>query len=112
MDFGGRDEGKGNADAADADDSSIAPLRPSPLLLTGYGSYGISDDPSFMREDASLMNRGVVIATAHVRGGGEMGRDWYEKEGKFLTKKNTFFDFQDVAACLIRAAGPSPRSSP
>ena len=42
------------------------------------------------------MNRGVVIATAHVRGGGEMGRDWYEKEGKFLTKKNTFFDFQGV----------------
>ena len=108
VDFRGRDEGKGNADAADADDSSIAPLRPSPLLLTGYGSYGISDDPSFMREDVSLMNRGVVIATAHVRGGGEMGRDWYEKEGKFLTKKNTFFDFQDVAACLIRRGWTEP----
>ena len=108
VDFRGRDEGKGNADAAAADDSSIAPLRPSPLLLTGYGSYGISDDPSFMREDVSLMNRGVVIATAHVRGGGEMGRDWYEKEGKFLTKKNTFFDFQDVAACLIRRGWTEP----
>ena len=61
-----------------------------PMLLSGYGSYGVSNDPTFSREDVPLMDRGVVMAVAHVRGGGEMGRHWYEKEGKYLTKKNTF----------------------
>ena len=61
-----------------------------PTLLSGYGSYGVSNDPTFSREDVPLMDRGVVMAVAHVRGGGEMGRHWYEKEGKYLTKKNTF----------------------
>ena len=61
-----------------------------PMLLSGYGSYGVSNDPTFSREDVPLLDRGVVMAVAHVRGGGEMGRHWYEKEGKYLTKKNTF----------------------
>tara|TARA_B100001142_G_scaffold329410_1_gene392599 strand:+ start:1317 stop:2951 length:1635 start_codon:yes stop_codon:yes gene_type:complete len=72
-----------------------------PMLLGGYGSYGVSNDPSFAREDVPLMDRGVVIAIAHVRGGGEMGRYWYEKEGKYLKKKNTFHDFVDVAEHLV-----------
>ena len=80
----------------------------SPLLLTGYGSYGVSCDPNFSREDVSLMNRGVTVAIAHVRGGGEMGRWWYEEQGKYLTKKNTFFDFVDVARGLIDKGLTSP----
>ena len=78
-----------------------SPPKDSPVLLSGYGSYGVSCDPSFSREDVPLLNRGVVIAIAHVRGGGEMGREWYEKQGKYLTKKNTFFDFVDVAQALV-----------
>ena len=81
-------------------DESSFPLD-APLLLTGYGSYGVSNDPSFSREDVPLLNRGVVVCVAHVRGGGEMGREWYEKQGKYLTKKNTFFDFVDVAHGLV-----------
>ncbi len=72
-----------------------------PMLLSGYGSYGVSNDPTFSREDVPLMDRGVVMAVAHIRGGGEMGRHWYEKEGKYLTKKNTFNDFVDVAEHLV-----------
>jgi oligopeptidase B len=72
-----------------------------PLLLEGYGSYGISNDPAFMRTAVPLMDRGVTIAVAHIRGGGEMGREWYEKQGKYLTKLNTFYDFIDVAEHLI-----------
>ena len=82
--------------------------RDAPLLLTGYGSYGVSNDPAFSREDVPLMNRGVVVCVAHVRGGGEMGRAWYEKQGKYLTKKNTFFDFVDVANGLCAKKLTSP----
>lgn len=73
---------------------------PRPLLLTGYGSYGASYPPSFSSNRLSLLDRGVVIAIAHVRGGGEMGRKWYE-DGKFLNKKNTFTDFIACAEHLI-----------
>jgi oligopeptidase B len=73
---------------------------PGPLLLTGYGSYGISYPPSFSSNRLSLLDRGVVIAIAHIRGGGEMGRKWYE-DGKFLKKKNTFTDFIACAEDLI-----------
>ncbi len=64
----------------------------NPTLLTGYGAYGISYDPYFSANRISLLDRGVVFAIAHVRGGGELGRPWYEA-GKFLNKKNTFTDF-------------------
>lgn len=73
---------------------------PRPLLLTGYGAYGISYPPSFSSNRLSLLDRGVVIAIAHIRGGGEMGRKWYE-DGKFLKKKNTFTDFIACAEHLI-----------
>ncbi len=70
------------------------------LLLYGYGSYGISIDPYFSSARLSLLDRGFVFAIAHIRGGQEMGRKWY-LEGKKLKKKNTFFDFIDVAKFLI-----------
>jgi oligopeptidase B len=72
----------------------------SPLLLYAYGSYGISTDPGFRSTVLSLLDRGFVYALAHVRGGSEMGRYWYE-DGKLLKKKNTFTDFNDCAQFLI-----------
>lgn len=75
--------------------------RPAPLLLTGYGSYGSSSDPTFSSDRLSLLDRGFVFAVAHIRGGSEMGRAWYEN-GRQLQKKNTFNDFIDVADDLIR----------
>ncbi|KAJ4709952.1 Prolyl oligopeptidase family protein [Melia azedarach] len=71
-----------------------------PLLLYGYGSYEICIDPSFSSSRLSLLDRGFIYAIAHVRGGGEMGRPWYEN-GKFLKKKNTFTDFIASAEYLI-----------
>ncbi|WP_214413359.1 S9 family peptidase [Sphaerisporangium fuscum] len=70
--------------------------RPAPTVLYGYGSYETSIDPSFSVARLSLLDRGMVFAVAHVRGGGEMGRRWYE-EGKLTRKKNTFTDFVDAA---------------
>ena len=70
---------------------------PSPMLLYGYGSYGMCMEPSFGATRLPLLDRGMAFAIAHVRGGGEMGREWYEKDGKYLTKRNTFTDFIDVA---------------
>jgi oligopeptidase B len=64
----------------------------NPLLVYGYGSYGISMDPSFSSSSLSLLDRGFVYAVAHIRGGQEMGRAWYE-DGKLYNKKNTFTDF-------------------
>ncbi len=72
----------------------------NPLLLYGYGAYGISSDPNFRSNLFSLLDRGFVYAIAHVRGGQEMGRLWYE-DGKLLKKKNTFTDFIDCAEYLI-----------
>ncbi|MGB5960470.1 MAG: S9 family peptidase [Coleofasciculaceae cyanobacterium] len=72
----------------------------NPLFLTGYGSYGASYPASFSSSRLSLLNRGVAIAIAHIRGGGEMGRKWYE-DGKFLQKTNTFTDFIACAEHLI-----------
>jgi oligopeptidase B len=69
-------------------------------LLYGYGSYGASRDPRFNSAMLSLLNRGFVYAIAHIRGGSEMGRYWYE-EGKLFNKKNTFTDFIDCAEYLI-----------
>lgn len=72
-----------------------------PTILYGYGSYGMSIDPSFDFKRVALLDRGVVYVIAHIRGGGEMGRHWYEDEGKYLTKMNTFNDFIDVGKFLI-----------
>ncbi|KAE8660951.1 Prolyl oligopeptidase family protein isoform 2 [Hibiscus syriacus] len=71
-----------------------------PMLLYGYGSYEISVDPDFDKARLSLLDHGFVFAIAHVRGGGEMGRQWYDN-GKFLKKKNTFTDFITCAEFLI-----------
>ena len=72
-----------------------------PLLLYAYGSYGASMDPSFSSNRLSLLNRGFAYAIAHIRGGEEMGRQWYEN-GKLLNKKNTFNDYVDCAEYLIQ----------
>jgi oligopeptidase B len=79
----------------------------NPLLLYGYGSYGYSMDPSFKSDRLSLLDRGFVFAIAHVRGGQEMGRYWYE-EGKLLKKKNTFTDFIACAEHLIAEKFTNP----
>ena len=72
----------------------------APLLLYAYGSYGISMDASFSNVRLSLLNRGFAFAIAHIRGGQELGRYWYE-EGKMMNKKNTFTDFINCAEFLI-----------
>jgi oligopeptidase B len=72
----------------------------APMLLYAYGSYGYSTDPSFRSTAISLLDRGFVFAIAHIRGGSEMGRQWYE-DGKLLKKINTFTDFNDCARFLI-----------
>jgi oligopeptidase B len=72
---------------------------PAPTLLYGYGAYEICEDPRFSIARLSLLDRGMVFVVAHVRGGGEMGRPWYER-GKLLAKKNTFTDFIAVAKQL------------
>jgi oligopeptidase B len=71
-----------------------------PLVLYGYGSYGYSLDATFSSARLSLLERGFAFAVAHVRGGQELGRRWYE-EGKLLKKKNTFTDFIDCAEYLV-----------
>jgi oligopeptidase B len=72
----------------------------APLLQYAYGSYGLSMDPSFNLPVVSLLDRGVVYAIAHIRGGEEMGRAWYD-DGKLLNKRNTFNDFIDVTEFLV-----------
>jgi oligopeptidase B len=74
--------------------------KANPLLLYGYGSYGNSMNPFFRSDRLSLLDRGFIYAIAHIRGGEEMGRYWYE-EGKLLNKKNTFTDFIACAEYLI-----------
>ncbi|MFW6062785.1 MAG: S9 family peptidase, partial [Chloroflexota bacterium] len=78
------------------------PQQPMPCLLYGYGSYGFSMDPYFNSNRISLLDRGMIFAIAHIRGGQEMGRRWYD-EGKFLNKRNTFTDFITCARHLIDA---------
>ena len=81
----------------------------NPCLLIGYGSYGMSYDPSFSSNHVSLLQRGFVVAFGHIRGGGEMGRQWKE-DGKYLKKMNTFTDFIACAEALIDRNYTSPRS--
>jgi oligopeptidase B len=79
----------------------------NPLLLYGYGSYGSSSNPTFSIQTLSLLNRGFVYAIAHIRGGQEMGRQWYE-DGKMFKKKNTFTDFIACAEFLIQENFTNP----
>jgi oligopeptidase B len=79
----------------------------SPFLLSGYGSYEISSDPGFSISRISLLDRGFVCAIAHVRGGGEMGRQWYD-DGKMLKKINTFSDFIACARQVVAEGWTSP----
>lgn len=80
---------------------------PGPLLLYGYGSYGHSIDPYFSTTRLSLLDRGFTYAIAHVRGGEEMGRPWYES-GKLMNKLNTFHDFIDCAEHLVHQGYAAP----
>ncbi|MGW4644270.1 S9 family peptidase [Sphaerisporangium sp. NPDC004334] len=100
---------------ATADDGTRIPIsivmkkgteRPAPTVLYGYGSYETSIDPSFSVARLSLLDRGFVFAIAHVRGGGEMGRQWYE-QGKLGHKKNTFSDFVAAARHMKRSGWSS-----
>ncbi|UYK77516.1 S9 family peptidase [Xanthomonas sacchari] len=77
------------------------------LYQYAYGSYGMSTDPAFNLPVVSLLDRGVVYAIAHIRGGQEMGRDWYD-QGKLLHKKNTFTDFIDVTRGLVQQGYAAP----
>ena len=72
----------------------------SPCLLYGYGAYEVPYDADFNSNLISLLDRGMIVAIAHIRGGGDLGRYWYE-DGKLLKKKNTFFDFIAASQCLI-----------
>lgn len=103
---------------ATADDGTLIPMSivykkgiekngTNPTLLYGYGSYGSSMSPTFSSTRLSLLNRGFVYAIAHIRGGQEMGRQWYE-DGKMFKKKNTFTDFIDCAEYLIAEKYTAP----
>jgi oligopeptidase B len=96
---------------ATADDGTLVPISlvyrkqtplggKSPLLLHGYGSYGITMEASFSAARLSLLDRGFVYAIAHIRGGEDLGRPWYD-QGKLLAKKNTFTDFAACAEHLV-----------
>jgi oligopeptidase B len=102
---------------AQADDGTRIPVSivhradvefPAPTLLYGYGAYEICTDPSFSVARLSLLDRGMAFVIAHVRGGGEMGRLWYE-HGKLLEKKNTFTDFVAVAMHLVESGRTRPQ---
>jgi oligopeptidase B len=80
----------------------------APLLLTGYGAYGNSTDANFSSSTISLVDRGFVFAIAHIRGGGELGRTWYD-DGKLLKKKNTFTDFVSCTQYLIDQQYAAPK---
>ncbi|HUY43604.1 MAG TPA: S9 family peptidase [Acidimicrobiales bacterium] len=90
-----------------ANDGSLRPRASAPFLLYGYGSYEISIDPGFSSLRLSLLDRGVIFAIAHVRGGGEMGRSWYEM-GRLAQKPTTFSDFVAVARQLVREGWTTP----
>jgi len=79
----------------------------APLFVIGYGSYGLSYDPVFSSNRPSLMDRGFVVAIAHVRGGAELGEGWYE-DGRMMNKKNSFNDFIDATQALLKAGWGAP----
>src|SRR5213076_2126384 len=73
----------------------------SPMVLTGYGAYGMPYPVTFSSNRLSLLERGVAVAVAHVRGGGELGKRWHD-DGRLLRKRNTFTDFIACAELLVR----------
>ena len=79
----------------------------NPAVVYAYGSYEISMDPAFSISRLSLLDRGIIFVVAHIRGGGEMGRTWYE-DGKKLAKKNTFTDFVDATTHLAESGWVDP----
>lgn len=85
----------------------VEPDGKNPGFIYGYGSYEVSNDPMFVARFISYLERGVVMAWTHVRGGGEMGREWYNN-GKLLQKKNTFTDFVDCSKWLISSGWVHP----
>jgi oligopeptidase B len=106
---------------ATADDGTKVPISivykksllrengPNPTLIYGYGSYGITIDPSFSSVRLSLLDRGFVYAIAHIRGSQYLGRPWYE-DGKMFEKKNTFSDFINCAEALIGEGYATPET--
>jgi oligopeptidase B len=102
--------------AADGDAIPVSLVRPrdvprdgtAPCWLYGYGAYGMTIEPAFSPHRLSLLERGFVYAIAHVRGGGALGRDWYDA-GKLAQKTNTFADFEAVAEYLVREGYAEPR---
>ncbi len=93
------------ADRAQPNQAQLKQAQPSgkaPLYLLGYGAYGLSYDATFSANRASLLDRGFVVAIAHVRGGAELGEGWYE-DGRLMHKKNTFNDFMDATDALVKA---------
>ncbi len=103
---------------ATADDGTKVPMSavyrkdalahgPAPLMLYAYGSYGYSSDPYFNSTLLPVLDRGVVVVAAHVRGGSEMGRHWYD-DGKLLAKRNTFTDFIACARDLVQRGWTTP----
>ena len=80
---------------------------PQPLLLYGYGSYGLPSDPGFSQTRVSLLDRGVIFAIAHIRGGGDLGRTWYDA-GKMEKKATTFSDFIACAEALVASGWTTP----
>ncbi|CCW66678.1 unnamed protein product [Phytomonas sp. Hart1] len=82
--------------------------QPQPCMLYGYGSYGISVEPEFGINYLPYVDRGMIYAIAHIRGGSELGRRWFEIGAKFLTKRNTFSDFIATAEHLIKEKFTSP----
>lgn len=81
--------------------ADVDPKAKNPMLLYAYGSYGSSSSATFNSSRFSLIDRGVTYAIAHIRGGGEMGKEWHE-QGRMMTKMNTFTDFIDVADALVK----------
>lgn len=88
---------------------SLRKKGPQPTLLYAYGSYGYAMPTAFNAQRISLLDRGYIYAIAHIRGGADMGRQWYE-EGKFLKKKNTFHDFIASAEHLIKHQYAEPKT--
>ena len=86
----------------------IKPNGENPFLLYAYGSYGMNIDPYFSSTRLSLLDRGFIYAIAHIRGGEDLGRKWYE-DGKLLKKKNTFTDFIDCSKFVIEQKYTSPK---
>ncbi len=113
-----RDDYVERRDWAIAEDGTRVPISliyraglefPAPAVLYGYGAYESSEDPRFSVARLSLLDRGMVFAIAHIRGGGEMGRMWYER-GKLLEKKNTFTDFISAASHLVDSGLTRPQN--